>query len=159
MTAYLRAQQPRLLTPSVKAEALKRLDDARNFQVSKPDSGDGNYRKMVLRDCNQGPKNGDMFTKSEACDHIASDYSFGRKFTALDDLMPLFKACSVSDGDDDGCSMLVSALIEGDHPDYALVIAVYAPNCHKLCRPVCKLLSWIRLGMLNYRLSSLRWQA
>lgn len=56
--AYMRAQQAVTITPEVKTDVLDRLETARNFQVSKPSSGDGGYKKMVMRICNQGPKGG-----------------------------------------------------------------------------------------------------
>lgn len=48
--------------------------------------------------------------------------------------MSSFKACSVSDGDDLGCRYLMDNLNRSGHPDYALAVAVYAPNCHQACR-------------------------
>ena len=121
--AYLHAQQAVTVTPEVKADALRRLDLSRSAQVpQRMVDKDG----LWLRICNKGPKPSDPGTQEEACSRflieMTGDFARGR---SLDDLLPAFKSCALSSD----CGMSIEAIAENGHPDYALALAEYAPNC------------------------------
>ena len=121
--AYLHAQQPVTVTPEVKADALRRLDLSKSAQIpQRMVDKDG----LWLRICNKGPKASDPGTQEEACSRflIGMTGDFAR-VRSLDDLLPAFKSCALSSD----CGMSIEAIAESGHPDYALALAEYAPNC------------------------------
>jgi hypothetical protein len=116
--AYLRAQQAVTVTPEVKADALRRLDLSRSAQI--PQSM-VNKDGLWLRICNKGAKPSDPGNQEYACSRFVGE----SRPRSLDDLLPAFKYCAISND----CSISIAAIARSGHPDYALALAEYAPNC------------------------------
>ena len=120
--AYLHSQTV-TVTPEVKADAMRRLESSKSSQIPK---------KMVdkeglwLRICNKGPKPSDPGNQEQACSNLVMDMrGDSARVRSLDDLLPAFKYCAISND----CGMSIEAIAESGHPDYALALAEYAPNC------------------------------
>ena len=122
------AQQLVTVSPEVKADALSRLELAKSAQIPKDKKQMGHfYGEDALRICNKGPKPSDIRTQERACSGIVAamanpDDAMPR---SLDDLLPAFKACAITYD----CSASIKLIAQSGHPDYALALAEFAPNC------------------------------
>jgi len=122
------AQQLVTISPEVKADALRRLELSKSAQIPKDQKKMANfYGANILRICNKGPKPSDSENQEQACSGIASVLAGANDAMprSLDDLLPAFKACAFTND----CSNSIKLIAQSGHPDYALALAEYAPNC------------------------------